>query len=248
VADLWSSIGTLLATATFTGETASGWQQVTFSQPAAVTAGTTYVASYHTSVGNYAINQNYFTTTYNSGPLQVPASGGVYAYGPAGTFPHSSYASSNYWVDVVLSTGATPTVTSETPASGAPGLALIAPLSTIFNEADQPSYIALTLTRPGNPPSRLTPIGTMSGSIALALTGPGNAAVPAALTYNASTDLATPPGAGSLAGEHAGGKTHKHRRHPSGHHSGTTKNHQKASIFMPTSNIRSHLLLRRRLI
>src|SRR5262249_23279107 len=33
VADLWSSTGTLLATATFTGETASGWQQVSFSQP-----------------------------------------------------------------------------------------------------------------------------------------------------------------------------------------------------------------------
>ena len=30
VADLWSSTGTLLATATFTNETASGWQQVNF--------------------------------------------------------------------------------------------------------------------------------------------------------------------------------------------------------------------------
>ena len=33
VADLWSSTGTLLATATFTNETASGWQQVNLSQP-----------------------------------------------------------------------------------------------------------------------------------------------------------------------------------------------------------------------
>ncbi len=45
---LWGSDGTLLATATFTGETASGWQTVTFSPAVAVTAGTTYVASYHT--------------------------------------------------------------------------------------------------------------------------------------------------------------------------------------------------------
>src|SRR5262249_18522627 len=45
VADLWSSTGALLATATFSGETASGWQQVNFSTPVAVTAGTTYVAS-----------------------------------------------------------------------------------------------------------------------------------------------------------------------------------------------------------
>ena len=31
VADLWSATGALLATATFTNETASGWQQVNFS-------------------------------------------------------------------------------------------------------------------------------------------------------------------------------------------------------------------------
>ena len=46
VGSLWSASGTLLAQATFTGETASGWEQVTFSTPVAVTAGTTYVVSY----------------------------------------------------------------------------------------------------------------------------------------------------------------------------------------------------------
>jgi hypothetical protein len=45
VADLWTATGTLLATATFTNETASRWQQVNFSNPVAITAGTTYVAS-----------------------------------------------------------------------------------------------------------------------------------------------------------------------------------------------------------
>ena len=49
VADLWSATGTLLATATFTNETASGWQQVNLANPVVVTAGTTYVVSYHTS-------------------------------------------------------------------------------------------------------------------------------------------------------------------------------------------------------
>ena len=57
VADLWSSTGTLLATATFTNETASGWQQVNFSNPVAITAGTTYVASYHTD-GDYSADPN----------------------------------------------------------------------------------------------------------------------------------------------------------------------------------------------
>ena len=48
VADLWSATGTLLASATFTNESASGWQQVNFSTPVKITAGTTYVVSYHT--------------------------------------------------------------------------------------------------------------------------------------------------------------------------------------------------------
>ena len=42
MADLWSATGTLLATATFTNETASGWQQANFSNPVPITAGTTY--------------------------------------------------------------------------------------------------------------------------------------------------------------------------------------------------------------
>jgi hypothetical protein len=42
---LWSSTGTLLATGTFSNETASGWQELDFASPVAVTAGTTYVAA-----------------------------------------------------------------------------------------------------------------------------------------------------------------------------------------------------------
>ncbi|HEX7698082.1 MAG TPA: DUF4082 domain-containing protein, partial [Candidatus Acidoferrum sp.] len=38
VGNLWSSSGALLASATFTGESASGWQQVNFSNPVAITA------------------------------------------------------------------------------------------------------------------------------------------------------------------------------------------------------------------
>ena len=40
VGNLWTSTGTLLATATFTNETASGWQQVNFATPVAITANT----------------------------------------------------------------------------------------------------------------------------------------------------------------------------------------------------------------
>jgi hypothetical protein len=48
IGSLWGSTGQLLASATFANETASGWQEVLFSQPVQITAGTTYVASYTT--------------------------------------------------------------------------------------------------------------------------------------------------------------------------------------------------------
>src|ERR1019366_2244854 len=106
-ADLWSSTGTLLATATFTNESASGWQQVNFSNPVTITPGTTYVASYHTN-GNYSDTTGYFDT-YNGqahGSLAAPgdALNGVFAYGAGSIFPNNiSSTGDNYWVDVVFS-------------------------------------------------------------------------------------------------------------------------------------------------
>ena len=52
--NLWTANGTRLATATFTGETASGWQQVNFTTPVAITPNTVYVASYHAGNGHYS--------------------------------------------------------------------------------------------------------------------------------------------------------------------------------------------------
>ena len=101
VGNIWSSSGQLLATATFTGETASGWQQVNFSTPVAVTANTTYVASYHTNVGHYSDDMNYFTAGVNNAPLHTPTNAGVYAYGSTSAFPSQTWSNSNYWVDVV---------------------------------------------------------------------------------------------------------------------------------------------------
>jgi hypothetical protein len=101
VGSLWSSTGTLLATGTFSGETASGWQELDFSSPVAVTAGTTYVVSYHTNTGHYAFTSGGLSSAVTNGPLTALASGGVYAYGSGNAFPSSSFNSANYWVDVV---------------------------------------------------------------------------------------------------------------------------------------------------
>ncbi len=103
---LWSSTGTLIATATFTNETASGWQTVNLSQEVAIAANTTYVVSYH-SKGFYSASSNFFNADVSNGNLtglSSTASGGngVFGYGPSGTFPTESFAATNYYVDVVF--------------------------------------------------------------------------------------------------------------------------------------------------
>jgi hypothetical protein len=107
-AHLWSSTGALLATAAFTNETLSGWQQADFTTPVPVTANTVYLASYFTSVGHYSDDQNYFAVKgVDNPPLHaitdgVSGANGVYSYGSAGSFPSNGWNSSNYWVDVVF--------------------------------------------------------------------------------------------------------------------------------------------------
>src|SRR5258705_5968069 len=116
---LWSGTGALLATVTFAGETASGWQQATFSTPVAITANTVYVASYQSAIGHWSVNWNYFATSgVNNPPLHALQNGsgapdGV--WGVVGAYPtHTN--SSNYWVDVVFSAAGAPSITAQ-PAS-----------------------------------------------------------------------------------------------------------------------------------
>ena len=177
VGHLWTSTGTLLATATFTNETASGWQQVTFANPVAIAMNTVYVASYYAPNGDYAADGAYFASSgASSGPLlalsNAAASGnGVYVGGTGGGFPTNSYNATNYWVDVLYNPGSTntlpPTVTAQAPASAAVGVSTITPISVTFSEAVQPSTIFFTLTdSSGN---------TVNGSV----------------SYNATTNTAT---------------------------------------------------------
>ncbi|MFT7838624.1 DUF4082 domain-containing protein [Saccharothrix sp. BKS2] len=107
---LWSATGQELATGTFVDETATGWQALVFDEPVRVSAGTTYVASYHAPHGRYSVDIGYFMgNSVTSPPLSAPASAegmanGLYKGDGAG-FPEQSYAGSNYWVDVVFTTG-----------------------------------------------------------------------------------------------------------------------------------------------
>jgi hypothetical protein len=108
VGNLWNSAGTRLATATFTNETASGWQQVSFATPVAITSNTVYVASYHANNGHYSEDDNYFSAKgVDNSPLHALTNGvsggnGVYTYGTSSAFPSQTWNAANYWVDVVL--------------------------------------------------------------------------------------------------------------------------------------------------
>ena len=159
IGNLWSSSGQLLATATFTNETASGWQQVLFSQPVAVTAGTVYIASYHTNAGDYSYDPTGFASPRDSGDLHAPSSAsaggnGVYAYGPT-QVPTQTYNATNYWVDVVFNTQyvdmTPPSVVSTVPTSGASGLSTTTTaISATFDRSVVASSIQFTLTGPNS--------------------------------------------------------------------------------------------------
>jgi hypothetical protein len=118
VGRLWNHGGTLLASVTFTGETASGWQQANFSTPVAITANTVYVASYGLTLGHFSADWNYFATSgFNNAPLHaLQTPDGV--YGTLGAYPVYTHQAANYWVDLVFkATSATAPSISSQPAS-----------------------------------------------------------------------------------------------------------------------------------
>src|SRR5262249_40402989 len=132
VGHLWTKDGKLLSSATFTSESASGWQQVSFPTAIAITAGTTYVASYFAPNGHYAVSLDAFASAgIDSGPIHLLKDGedganGIFSTGASGTFPTSTFRSSNYWVDIVFATSVGgafgPTVTTVSPSSAASGV------------------------------------------------------------------------------------------------------------------------------
>ena len=75
VGNLWSSAGTWLATAIFTNETESGWQEALFATPVAIVSNTVYVASYHATNGHYSADLNYFLTDVDNPPLHALTDG-----------------------------------------------------------------------------------------------------------------------------------------------------------------------------
>ena len=122
---LWTSTGTLLGTVTFSGESASGWQQANFASQIIIQPNTTYIVSYFAPSGHYSDDQYYLGRAgVDQWPLHALKSGvdgpnGVFNYGASG-FPADTWFSDSYSVDVVFTPDLTPpTVALTAPANGA---------------------------------------------------------------------------------------------------------------------------------
>jgi len=182
VGHLWSGTGALLAEATFTGESAAGWQEIALSPPVAVTADTTYVASYHSDSGFFAFDSGYFAAAGVDAPplhaLQAGVNGestpnGVFLYGASG-FPTTG-GTNNYWVDVVFQTDlgpdtTPPVVLNVAPAPNATGVPLATTVTAIFSEAIDPASLT----------SSTVVLRDQSGVL-----------IPAMVSYSAATRTAT---------------------------------------------------------
>ena len=151
---------------TFTGESASGWQEALFSSPVAVEAGTTYVVSYHAPNGGYAYEVAGFASEVANGPLRALSSGssggnGVYVYG-AGGFPTGSWNATNYFVDAVFTTVApadvvAPVVSGRSPGVGALDVGVDSPVSVTFSEPVVGSSVVMSVSAAGG--------GVVAGSV-----------------------------------------------------------------------------------
>lgn len=188
IGHLWTNTGTMLGEVTFTDETPSGWQEVLFESPIAISSNVTYVASYYSTAGIYAYTNYYFVDEVSNGPLTALADGqdgqnGVYRYSAAPAFPNSSFNSTNYFVDVMFSEYVGPDVTAPdlltiTPADHATGVAVTAEISAVFNEALDPATVS---------------------SSSMELRTSANTLVPSSVTYNSASNTVTLTPVASLA-------------------------------------------------
>ncbi|HWH95015.1 MAG TPA: N,N-dimethylformamidase beta subunit family domain-containing protein, partial [Baekduia sp.] len=96
VGRLWNSAGTQIGSATFSGETTSGWQQAALTTPVTLSSGATYTVSVGVTT-KFAMTAAGLASAVSNGPLHtVVGSNGVYG-NSAGTFPTNSWNNSNYF-------------------------------------------------------------------------------------------------------------------------------------------------------
>ncbi|WP_421742003.1 DUF4082 domain-containing protein [Cellulomonas sp.] len=155
VGSLWSSTGQLLSQVTFSGESASGWQQALFPAAVPVTAGTSYVVSYNAPAGHYAVESDAFWSGGRlAPPLEVKGgfgqpSPGVFGWG--GRVPDQRWGSSNYFVDVVFSDLNTSplTLVARSPLPGSSSVPVGTAVSATFSRDFDAGTLTMTVRAGG---------------------------------------------------------------------------------------------------
>lgn len=173
-ASLWLNSTTKLASAQFTAETASGWQEATFPSPVSVTASTAYTASVFFASGDYISRVSGLSSIVTQGPIStIAGTNGVFKYGPTG-FPAASYQDSNYYVDVIFSTDGViaPTTTSTTSTTSTSSTSSTTSTSTTTKTPTTPplsgeiqGYGADVTGGSGKPVVHITSLSQLAGAI-----------------------------------------------------------------------------------
>ena len=202
-ATLWDSTGHALATGTITSESAAGWQDLVFPTSVAITAGVTYIASYHTS-GHYAATVGAFASAgVDRGPLHALQSGvdgpnGVYVYGAGGIAPTNGN-DTNYWVQPVYDTVPLnlPPVISAIAATGSGSTATV----TWTTDKPSSSSVSYGLTAGSLTSTATGPSGVTSHTVSLTGLTPNSAyyfRVSSVDSVGNTTTAPAPPAAPSL--------------------------------------------------
>jgi hypothetical protein len=98
---IYSASGQLLASVTFSSETASGWQTQNLASPLSIAANTEYTVSVNTGNTYYVATDSGLASQVSNGHLKsVVGNNGV--FGPVGSKPTQSWQDSNYFRDVVF--------------------------------------------------------------------------------------------------------------------------------------------------
>ncbi|GAA1956459.1 hypothetical protein GCM10009717_23240 [Agromyces allii] len=208
VGSLWSTAGDQLATATFAGESTSGWQTVSFAAPVSVKAGTQYVAAYRTPVGRYSATLGAFNGSGVAyGPLSAAANAGAYTYGSG--YPGSA-STSNYLVDVVFEKGVDPiALVSTTPAAGALDVDRASTVSAKLSMPVAPGF-SLTVASGGSPVAGTAALSDDRTTITFTASAPlPNAATVTATLTGVRSDAGSllPPRTWSFTTADSGGTT-----------------------------------------
>ncbi|MDZ8188214.1 MAG: DUF4082 domain-containing protein [Nostoc sp. ChiSLP02] len=213
VGKIWTAAGTLLASVTFTEETASGWQEQLLETSVSIPANTTYVVSVNVNAYYVCTYEQLSNSIVNgdivNGQLSSVADGnnGVYNI-TTHSFPTGSYRNSNYFRDIAFVIGSALLKFSGDNQIGATGSPLPNPLVVQVIDAQnspQPGVtVNFAVTSGGGSFSSASVVTNASGQASTSLilgavpTAPGGVVVTAtaegigSVTFSASAIPANP--------------------------------------------------------